>query len=206
MSVRRVAPEVVRPLRQKVLRPHQAVADQVYVGDDQPGAGHFAAYDGDAVVGTASITPEPHPRDPRPGDWRIRGMATDPDRGRGTGAGAALLDACLAHARAEGATRIWCNARTPAVGFYTRAGFTTEGDEFTLPAIGPHHLMSLTLRGQTPEPTPLKGSDPLSRGTGILRHGDSPRHDFATSWWGQSPQQLRHFVVGTVPSAWEVEA
>lgn len=142
MRVERVAVDVVRPLRQRVLRPHQTVAEQVFEGDDHPQAAHFAAFDdaaGDAdPIGIASITPEGEP-----GAWRVRGMATDPERGRGTGAGGALLTACLDHARAAGATRVWCNARTPARGFYERYGFVAEGEEFALPRIGPHYVMSL---------------------------------------------------------------
>lgn len=139
--VERVAAEVVRPLRQRVLRPHQTVEQQVFEGDDHPEAAHFAAYadDGaDQVIGIASITPEGEP-----GAWRVRGMATDPEGGRGTGAGGALLLACLGHARANGATRVWCNARTPARGFYERYGFAAEGEEFELPRIGPHFVMAL---------------------------------------------------------------
>lgn len=145
--VEQVAAEVVRPLRRRVLRPHQTVAEQVFAGDDAPGAAHFAAFtdNNEQPMGIASITPEPHPVSPAPGDWRIRGMATDPDRGRGTGAGALLLAACVDHARAHGGVRVWCNARTPAVGFYARAGFATEGDEFMMPSIGPHFLMALDL-------------------------------------------------------------
>ncbi|HEY6760813.1 MAG TPA: GNAT family N-acetyltransferase [Baekduia sp.] len=148
VRVERVAVEVVRPLRQKVLRPHQTLADQVFAGDDAPGAGHFAAFAGEAgeqVIGIASITPEPHPATPTPGDWRVRGMATDPKLGRGVGAGAALLDACVDHARGLGARRIWCNARSPAVGFYERAGFVVEGNEFVMAGIGPHFLMALVV-------------------------------------------------------------
>jgi predicted GNAT family N-acyltransferase len=139
--VERVDPEVVRPLRQRVLRPHQTVAEQVFAGDDDPRAAHFAAYDDDGVViGIASMTPEGGP-----GAFRVRGMATDPERGRGTGAGGALLMACLDHARAAGATRVWCNARTPARGFYERHGFVAQGEEFELPDIGPHLVMSRPL-------------------------------------------------------------
>jgi predicted GNAT family N-acyltransferase len=147
VRVRAVAPEVVRPLRQRVLRPHQSLAEQVFPGDDAPGAAHFAAYDADdALIGIASITPEPYPGDGGGlEDLRIRGMATDPERGRGVGAGGLLLAACVEHARARGAHRVWCNARTPARGFYGRAGFTAHGDEFTLPGIGPHFLMELLL-------------------------------------------------------------
>jgi GNAT superfamily N-acetyltransferase len=71
-------------------------------------------------------------------------MATAPEA-RGLGAGAELLTACLAHARAEGARRVWCNARSGVRGFYEREGFVVEGAEFTLPAIGPHFLMALVL-------------------------------------------------------------
>jgi predicted GNAT family N-acyltransferase len=145
VRIERVAPEVVRPLRLKVLRPHQTLADQVFEGDDAPGAAHFAAYEGEQVIGIASITPEPYPggEGSTAGDWRIRGMATDPDLGRGLGAGAALLRACVDHARREGGTRVWCNARSPVRGFYERAGFVVAGEEFELPDIGPHFLMWL---------------------------------------------------------------
>ena len=141
MRVERVAVDVVRPLRHRVLRPHQTIAEQVFDGDDDPDAAHFAAFDGagaDQVIGIASITPEGGP-----GAWRVRGMATDPEHGRGSGAGGALLMACLDHARARGGTRVWCNARTPARGFYARYGFVAEGEEFELSQIGPHFVMSL---------------------------------------------------------------
>jgi GNAT superfamily N-acetyltransferase len=161
-----VDPEVVRPLRQRVLRPHQTLAEQVFDGDDAPAAAHFAAYAdrgaGDEPVGIASITPEPFPGagGARAGDFRVRGMATDPERGgRGTGAGGALLLACVEHARAAGGARVWCNARTPARGFYERAGFVAEGEEFALPGIGPHFLMSLVLGVQ-------RGAGVVPRGAG----------------------------------------
>jgi GNAT superfamily N-acetyltransferase len=145
--IEQVPADVVRPLRQAVLRPHQTLAEQVWPGDDTPGAAHFAARDPaapDALLGIASVTPEPHPHEPRPGDWRVRGMATAP-AARGLGLGAHLLAACVAHARASGAHRVWCTARSPVVGFYARAGFVPEGDEFVIPAIGPHRLMTLQI-------------------------------------------------------------
>jgi GNAT superfamily N-acetyltransferase len=143
---------VVRPLRQAVLRPHQALADQVYPGDAVPGAAHFAAYDEDgALVGVASVVPEAYPGlaggvgGAAAGDWRIRGMATEP-AARGRGAGALLLRACLEHAReAPGARRVWCHARSGVRGFYERSGFVVEGEEFELPEIGSHFLMWLGL-------------------------------------------------------------
>lgn len=156
MRVEAVAAEDVRPLRGSVLRPGQAPDELVYPGDDHAdalhaairgiGAGGTGAGGTGAIVGVATVAPEGHPRDPRPGDWRLRGMATAPGA-RGRGLGAALLAACLHHARDRGGARVWCNARVTAEGFYVRAGFVAEGARFELPDIGPHVVMAVSLRG-----------------------------------------------------------
>jgi GNAT superfamily N-acetyltransferase len=96
-------------------------------------------------VGVATVAPEGHPVDPRPGDWRLRGMATAP-AARGRGVGAALLRACLDHARARGGARVWCNARVTAEGFYLGAGFVPEGGRFDIPGLGEHVVMTVSLR------------------------------------------------------------
>ncbi|TPW08355.1 MAG: acetyltransferase, partial [bacterium] len=82
------------------------------------------------------------PHQPAPTtDWRLRGMATLPEA-RGTGLGGALLEACLDHIARNGGTRLWCNARTTAAGFYVRYSFNIHGEAFDLPGIGPHYRMS----------------------------------------------------------------
>lgn len=97
------------------------------------------AYDGGALVGVGLIGP-----DGGPGAWRIRGMATAPEA-RGRGAGTAVLGALIEHARAQGATRVWCNARIGARSLYERAGLRVASEEFEVPKIGPHYMMELTL-------------------------------------------------------------
>jgi ribosomal protein S18 acetylase RimI-like enzyme len=52
-----------------------------------------------------------------------------------------VLDALVHHAVAEGATRVWCNARTPARSFYERAGLHVISEEFDIRDIGPHYVM-----------------------------------------------------------------
>jgi ribosomal protein S18 acetylase RimI-like enzyme len=71
-------------------------------------------------------------------------MATAP-HARGRGAGSAVLSALVAHAAAHGATTVWCNARTPALSLYRRAGFKVVSEEFELPRIGPHRRLELRL-------------------------------------------------------------
>jgi len=134
VEVRAVDPAQTRPLRQRVLRPHESLEE--LASHEPPGVHAVGAFDGGELVAVGFVCP-----DGEPGDWRVRGMATAPEH-RGRGIGAAILDALVEHARSQGATRVWCNARTPALGLYTRAGFEPESDEFDIPAIGPHFVMA----------------------------------------------------------------
>lgn len=140
-EVRVVDPEETLDLRQRVLRPHQTKEQVRAQGDGLPG---IAVYVDGRVVACASVRPEAKPDDPRPGDWRLRGMASDPEM-RGQGYGAIALAGALDYARERGARRVWCNARTGALGFYERHGFTVEGEEFDLPDAGPHYVAWLEL-------------------------------------------------------------
>lgn len=135
-------PEATRPLRQRLLRPHQSLDDLRREGDDDPGAGFFAALTDDGtVIATASVLHERCPWQPERTDaWRLRGMATEPALG-GRGFGTAVLTAALNHVATNGGRLVWCNARTPALPFYLRAGFVPHGEESDEPQIGPHRCM-----------------------------------------------------------------
>ncbi len=141
-----VGPADVRPLRQRVLRPHQRAAELVFPGDLEAEALHLAARlgEGGRIVGVASWLPE-GPDLPelaaarRP--VRLRGMATAPEL-RGTGIGAALLEEGATRLAATGVDLVWCQARVAARGFYERHGFAAHGEPFELPEIGPHVVMS----------------------------------------------------------------
>lgn len=139
-EIRRVSAETTRPLRQRVLRPHQRPEELVYPLDDAPETFHAAGFLDGALVGVASIYRVAEKGERNPDAWQLRGMATAPET-RGAGYGALLLDRCVEHARAHGATKIWCNARISAEGFYRRLGFVVKGDVFELPGIGPHCVM-----------------------------------------------------------------
>jgi GNAT superfamily N-acetyltransferase len=132
------------PLRRRILRPHERSEDLARRDADGAPAAHAGVFDGEALIAVGRTAREPHPTDPGRGDWRIRGMAVEPER-RGTGAGTLLLRALLEQAEAAGGRRAWCIARTPAAGFYARAGFVAEGEEFVVPRLGPHVLMSRPL-------------------------------------------------------------
>lgn len=126
-------------LRQRLLRPHQTVEELQRL--DEADAEYFAAMTDDTVVATATVRRESCPWEPQRTDsWRLRGMATEPAY-RGQGLGRQVLNAAVAHIASSGGGLVWCNARTPALSFYTRAGFVPYGDEWDEPLIGPHVRM-----------------------------------------------------------------
>ncbi len=135
LDLRSVPLGQTRSLRRDVLRPYMTVEELAL--HEPPDAVAFGAFDGDELVAVGLVGPEGEP-----GDWRVRGMATKPEA-RGRGAGTSVLDALVRHATAHGATRLWCNARTPALSLYMRAGFETTSEEFQTPRIGPHYRMEL---------------------------------------------------------------
>jgi ribosomal protein S18 acetylase RimI-like enzyme len=136
--IREVPIAETRPLRQTILRPKDTFED--LAEHESPGAFAVGAFEGDELLAVGFVAAEGGP-----GAWRVRGMATVPEA-RGRGIGTRVLDALVAHATEQGATRIWCNARTRAVPLYERAGFTVASDEFELPEIGPHFVMELVRR------------------------------------------------------------
>ena len=137
-------------LRWPVLRPGFPRETAIFDGDDAPGTLHFGAFVGDRLVGVASIylVPCPEKIPAQPGvspAFQLRGMATLPEV-RGAGFGKALLDACVAAARENGAAILWCNARTSAADFYAKNGWRIVGAEFDIPTVGPHFRMWIVLR------------------------------------------------------------
>jgi predicted GNAT family N-acyltransferase len=141
IEVRRVDVEVVRPLRHEVLRPGEDLAESFYPADDLSETVHVAALDGEVVVGTATVFPEPH--DGRSA-WRLRGMAVEESH-RGSGVGSMVLTEVLRQVREHDVDLLWCNARTVALPFYTGHGFTIVGDEFLTAHGVPHYLAIFTM-------------------------------------------------------------
>jgi GNAT superfamily N-acetyltransferase len=137
LVVRRVDAADTAALRRDVLRGGRRVA---LPGDEDPTAVHVGVYDGELLVGTGNVRRDPAPWAPDVPAWRLRGMATLPDR-RGEGIGATVLEELVAHCRAEGGGVLWCNARVPARSFYLRAGFAEVGEQWEDPEIGPHVRM-----------------------------------------------------------------
>lgn len=140
----------MRPLQLAVLRPHGPLP-----GDRPPPAEalHVAALRDGVVIGAATVLPEPWPG---PGAiaepaWRLRGVVVA-EGVRGTGVGLAVVGRASELAASEGANSLWAEARSSALGFYGRTGWTVIGDEWMKAGIGPHRYIQRDLRGSSPPP------------------------------------------------------
>lgn len=140
MTVRSIAASQTWPLRHALLRPNEPMDAAEYPDDTDASTLHVGAYAEGSLVGIASVYREATPGEDDEAAWRLRGMVTVP-AARGQGHGSGLLAACVGHVARLGGRRLWCNARTPASGFYAHHGFARRGDEFEIPPIGPHIVM-----------------------------------------------------------------
>ncbi|HEY2427392.1 MAG TPA: GNAT family N-acetyltransferase [Acidimicrobiales bacterium] len=144
-AVERVEAGATLALRQRVLRPHQTLAELASADEnDDAETAHFAVIEDGDVIGTASVRRQAPPWGSDGPAWRLRGMATAEGR-RSQGIGAAVLAAVIDRVRERGGGLLWCNARVPAVPFYQRAGFVTRGESWVEPFIGPHVAMERTV-------------------------------------------------------------
>jgi GNAT superfamily N-acetyltransferase len=140
LDIRPISAAETRPLRQQLLRPRRSLEQLVYPGDDAPDSLHAGAFLDGQLVGIASISRQPFAPAPGAAAWQLRGMAARPEVRR-QGYGAALIQACIAHAASRGGTILWCNGRTSAIPFYQALGFQVHGAEFENPETGPHVVL-----------------------------------------------------------------
>ncbi len=130
--------DTILPLREKVIIAGTNRDSPYFPGDDGPDTLHAAVFDGECVVGCATLLLSEWASAPA---WQLRGMAVTPERQR-SGVGRALLR-YLEHTLPEKAPSvgIWCNARETAVPFYTGAGFKIMSERFMIEEVGPHYKL-----------------------------------------------------------------
>ncbi|KAI1766923.1 GCN5-like N-acetyltransferase [Hypoxylon sp. FL1150] len=127
VTVRPISPEETYALRHAVLWPDKPIS-YVQLPEDLHGQ-HFGAFtnsDNESnpeLVSIISLFVDDS------GEARFRKFATAP-KWQGIGIGSVLLKYTIEAAVELGATRIWCDARETALGFYQRFGMSGEGAVF----------------------------------------------------------------------------
>ena len=141
-TVQFITAEEAFPLRRHHLRPQLPASRSRYAGDDHPASVHAGAFadsgSSEELVGVVSFLPRNQSGELTTREYQLNGMVTLPSV-RNQGVGTRLADFGIARLVELGATRVWCNGRTPSRSFYERLGFRVVGDEFITPGTGPHY-------------------------------------------------------------------
>ncbi len=131
-------------LRQEILLPGSEAAQCIYEGDDDNTTAHFGAIQNDTIIGIISIYKRSNTILCNDHGFQLRSMATAVNA-RGKGIGLKLLRESENYAEQNNCKYIWANARTVAIGFYKKAGYTTQSQEFEINCVGPHYLVRKNL-------------------------------------------------------------
>lgn len=126
--------EIVLQLRDEVFVHEQQLTDDARNDPDDMDSIHFLATRAGQPVGTGRLTM--YGREAQVAWVAVRASE------RGTGIGAAIMEAIIERAFLESAGYVMLNAQTHAVEFYRRLGFSVVGTEFFMGGIG-HYVMIL---------------------------------------------------------------
>jgi GNAT superfamily N-acetyltransferase len=125
-------------LRRRLLRAGAEDAEVSFEGDEESSSVHLGAFAGAALVAVASLIVRRFPDRPGVAAIQLRGMAVEEDL-QMTGVGRVLLERARQVAKESGASILWANARTAALGFYLKEGMVSAGSDFYEPTTGLFH-------------------------------------------------------------------
>lgn len=142
MKILRISHQDTYPIRTQVLVPDHSREKAKFEGDDDEDISfHLGAFIDGKLVSVASFFYERNPIFADQHQYQLRGMATLPEF-QNRGLSRELLTMAFPIIKQNFCTMLWCNARTSAVGFYEKVGFTKHNEDvFEIPEIGPHVLM-----------------------------------------------------------------
>jgi predicted GNAT family N-acyltransferase len=125
LFIEQITPHLTWQLRRDVLYPGE-YKHNMEMEEDNHGY-HFGAFKDNKLVAVVSLFKHSD-------DWQFRKFAVSADMQK-TGVGTQLLNYITNLVVQEHGTRLWCNARLSAVGFYERFGFTQTGKIFNKKSI-----------------------------------------------------------------------
>jgi GNAT superfamily N-acetyltransferase len=120
MDIEQITPQLTWRLRRDELYPGEHMFNMEMEEDNH--GWHFGGFMDNKLIAVVSLFQKDT-------DFQFRKFAVQKDY-QGKGIGRELLQYITNFAKAEGGTRIWCNARDTAVQFYIKDGFTSTGEVF----------------------------------------------------------------------------
>lgn len=119
--IEQIRPELTWRLRSEILYPGREFTE-MEMAEDIDGV-HFGAFIGNQLAAVVSLFQNA-------ADFQFRKLAVDESFQR-QGVGSALLQYITDYAAQNGGTRLWCNSRVSAIGFYLKAEFSQTGTAFS---------------------------------------------------------------------------
>jgi len=145
MKIKEISSKDTLSLRNEIFRPGKNISACIFDGDDALNTRHFGAFnENNHIVGIVSIYRNEGPLIKGENIYQLRAMATN-TACRGQGVGGLLLTAAENYAKRQGAALVWANARSSAIGFYTKSGYGLASSEFIIDGIGPHFVVTKPL-------------------------------------------------------------
>lgn len=117
IQIEQIFPSLTWRIRQQAMYPEKEITD-MELADDFEGI-HFGLYFNHELTAVVSLFV-------KDGIAQFRKMAVLPSK-QGNGLGKLLLQYVIDYCKQQPVQLLWCNARTSAIGFYTKIGFVTEG-------------------------------------------------------------------------------
>lgn len=142
MNILRINSSDAVPIRKDIFRSEFDYDEHVSLGDDEEQTFHLGVFVEGKLVSVASFYYENNEHFPSHKDqYRLRGMATLPQY-QNIGLSKALLQTAFSIIKRNMCTLLWCHARQVSVPFYQKLGFDVIGEEFDVPKLGSHRLVS----------------------------------------------------------------
>lgn len=134
-------------VRHAVLRKGKSIETCRFEGDNLPSTHHFGYFLNNDLVGIISIFKNINDIFAANNQYQIRGMAVLESHQK-KGIGELLVNHCVVYCEKLQADLIWFNARTAAVGFYEKLGYTKVGTAFEIKDVGEHYLMAKSMKNE----------------------------------------------------------
>ena len=142
--IKEITAQDTYPVRHPVLRKGKPITTCAFQGDTLASTIHLGFFLEEHLVGVATFLDQQHVLFKELNQYQLRGMAILEEHQK-KGFGIQLLKAGEALLKIKNTERLWFNARAHATSFYQKLGYVKVGDEFNIPDIGAHYLMTKTL-------------------------------------------------------------
>ena len=139
-----ISSEATKDLRQLVLRKGKPRHTCDWEGDKLKSTKHIGAFINSKCVGILSLFENKSNAIREQNQYQLRGLAVHPDH-QGKGIGRKLIAFSEYELNQSGIEILWCNARVSASEFYKKLNFEIISDQFHIPNVGSHYVMSKKL-------------------------------------------------------------